>query len=195
MCRIGTSTRQRRIHGYAQPGGVMKKKLEHCTRTIMSNLDEKVEIIYRHQTLMSDYSSIPRDYGTGYLMSEVEAHTLGYIQEETGLTATRLAEITNRTKGTISQVVGKLEDQGLIYREVNPDNKREYRLFVTEEGLRFCIQHKAYDRERTLWIISELLHSCTPEEIDAFFKILLCRTEIFSRIVTHDKSELKKFDT
>lgn len=34
----------------------------------IDNLNEKVDAVYRHGTLQERYSSIPRDYGMGYLV-------------------------------------------------------------------------------------------------------------------------------
>ena len=49
--------------------------------------------------LFSLYRSIPRDYGMDVLMSEVDVHTLGYIQEHPGILAKQIAEMTYRSKG------------------------------------------------------------------------------------------------
>lgn len=164
----------------------------HNTQDVLASLDDKVDLLYRYQSIMGEYSSIPRDYGIGFLMSEVEAHTLGYIEQEEGLTSKRLAEITNRTKGTISQTVSALEKRELIYRQVNPDNKREQQLFVTEKGKQVCSQHRAYDREQTFNILNELSKTCTSEEIDAFFKVLYYRSQILSGITEREKKLYKQ---
>ena len=57
---------------------------------ILDSLDKKIDIVFRHQMLFSLYRSIPRDYGMDVLMSEVDVHTLGYIQEHPGILAYRL---------------------------------------------------------------------------------------------------------
>ncbi|OON90076.1 MarR family winged helix-turn-helix transcriptional regulator [Pyramidobacter sp. C12-8] len=154
----------------------------HETENVLASLDEKVETLYRYQSVMNCYSLILRDYGTGIAISEVEAHTLNYIQAEEGLTATRLAEITNRTKSSISQIVSRLEKQGMISRKVNLNNKREYRIFVTEMGRKTCEAHQSYDREGMLAQINYLLKNCTPKEIDGFFKVLRYRILWFKRV-------------
>lgn len=170
----------------------MEYSKTHNTQDVFASLDDKVELLYRYQSIMGEYSSIPHDYGIGFLMSEVEAHTLGYIEQEEGLTSKRLSEITNRTKGTISQTVSSLEKQELIYKQVNPDNKREQLLFVTEKGKWVCSQHRAYDREATFNILNELLKTCTSEEIDAFFKVLYYRSQILSGIMDREKKLYKQ---
>ncbi|MGN0838210.1 MAG: MarR family winged helix-turn-helix transcriptional regulator [Pyramidobacter sp.] len=148
----------------------------------LKNLDEKIDALYRYQSVMNCYSLMVRDYGTGITLSEVEAHTLNSIQQEEGLTSKRLAEISDRTKSSISQITSKLEKNGLIRREVNPENKREYRLYLTELGEKTCEAHRNYDREGMLSQVNYLLGHCTPEEIDSFFKVLQYRIGWFRRV-------------
>lgn len=146
-------------------------------------IDQAIYDIYRYQSVMDAYSSIPRSYGPGFQMTEVEAHTLGFIEKEEGMTSKRLCEITNRSKSTISHVVKFLEEKGLILKKQNPDNKREYYLYLTEKGRLFSDQHRAYDRITTYDIIEKLRKTCTEEEIATFLKVMNCRTEIFLSII------------
>jgi DNA-binding MarR family transcriptional regulator len=152
------------------------------TASILNNLDEKAEALYKYQSVMNCYSLIGHDYGTGVIMSEVEAHTLNYIEAEEGLTAKRLSEISDRTKSAISQIIAKLEKQGLIQRKVNPQNKREHWIYLTDLGKKTCDAHRSYDREGILSQINYLLKHCTPEEIDGFFKVLRYRINWFKRV-------------
>ncbi|MEE0955535.1 MAG: winged helix DNA-binding protein [Eubacterium sp.] len=149
------------------------------SRITVEMIDQAIADLYRYQSVMDAYSSIPRSYGPGFQMTEVEAHTLGYIEKEEGMTSKRLCEITNRSKSTISHVVKFLEEQELIYKRQNPDNKREYYLYLTEKGKLFSDQHRAYDRLTTYRIIEELKKTCSEDEITAFLKVMNCRTEIF----------------
>ena len=159
----------------------MSSEAEQGILKTLNDLNEKVDIIYKHQCLLADYSSTPRDYGTGYLMTEIEAHTLGFISNQYGITATQLALETNRTKGAVSQLISKLESKGLVERVNEPDNKRIYRIYLTEEGKRACEIHRAYDRANMLDMINKMLQECTAEDIESFFKVLKCRNKIFER--------------
>ncbi len=159
----------------------MSGKTAHSVRNTIDGLNEKVDIIYKHQCLLADYSATPRDYGTGYLMTEVEAHTLGFISDQYGITATQLARATNRTKGAVSQLISKLEEKGLVERVNEPENKRMYRIYLTEEGRRACDIHRAYDRANMLEMINKMLLECTMEDIESFFKVLKCRNRIFEK--------------
>jgi len=166
---------------YLVRGFYMSSVHKHNIQKTLEDLNEKVDIIYKHQSLLAEYSSTPRDYGTGYLMTEIEAHTLGFIMDQDGITVTQLAHNTNRTKGAISQLISKLESKGLVHRVNEPNNKRIYRLYLTEEGQRASEIHRAYDRTNMLIMINKMLRECTMEEIDSFFKVLSCRNRIFEK--------------
>ena len=165
----------------------MASKTNGSVQSALNNLNEKVDIIYKHQSLLSEYSSTPGDYGTGYLMTEVEAHTIGFIDDQCGITATELAEQTHRTKGAISQLIAKLEAKGLVRREAEETNKRTYRIYLTDEGKRACEIHRAYDRTQMLVMINDILQKCTLEEIDSFFKVLNRRNEIIEHQLREKK--------
>lgn len=159
----------------------MSAETEPSVLTALDNLNEKVDIIYKHQSLLADYSTTPRDYGTGYLMTEVEAHTLGFILDQEGITTTQLALNTHRTKGGVSKLISKLEDKGLVRRVNEPNNRRIYWLYPTAEGRRAGEIHRAYDRTHMLEMINKLLQDCTLEEIEAFFKVMTCRIRIIEK--------------
>lgn len=172
----------------------MSGKNINSVQNILDNLNEKVDIIYKHQTLLSDYSTTPRDYGTGYPMTEVEMHTLGYILDNDGLYASQLAIYTNRTKGAVSQLISKLEAKGLVSRINEPDNKRLYRLYLTKEGHRACEIHRAYDRTRMIEMINEISQYCTIDEIEAFFKVMKYRNVIFERKYEEKRTKKKNLE-
>ncbi len=159
----------------------MEQLLQRTEHTLVG-YDEKVELLYQYQSVMNSYSQILRDYGSGVMLSEVEAHTLNYIKWEEGLTATRLVEITGKTKSGISQILRRLEDHGLIRREVNDRNRREYHIYLTDLGHRTYHCHCNYDRTAVFSQIQYLLERCTPQEIDAFFKVLQLRIQWFKKV-------------
>lgn len=158
---------------------------------IFKNLDEKIDIVFRHQMLFSLYRSIPRDYDLGFFMSEVDIHTLGFIEGEPGIIAKKLSELTYRTKGTISAIVSRLEKDGFIEQRVNPENKSERNLYVTQKGAYVCKKHREYDRRVTYGYILKLLEFCTIEEINGFFKVSHYRSEFFEQVI---KEERKKYE-
>ena len=135
----------------------MEKEFENSgISEILDSLDKNIDIVFRHQMLFSLYRSIPRDYGMGVLMNEVDVHTLGYIQENPGILAKQIAEMTYRSKGTVSLSLSKLEEQGFLAQRVNPDKKSERNLYLTPAGEEVCRRHREYDRKTTCNYIMEL---------------------------------------
>ncbi|MBD2102636.1 MarR family winged helix-turn-helix transcriptional regulator [Leptolyngbya sp. FACHB-261] len=75
--------------------------------------------------------------------------TLGNTE---GMTMNKLAERTLVTKGTLTGIVDRLEEKGLVRREVPADNRRCFRIVLTAEGERVFAEvfplHVAYLKER-----------------------------------------------
>ncbi|MFT0787370.1 MarR family winged helix-turn-helix transcriptional regulator [Synechococcus sp. H55.10] len=69
-----------------------------------------------------------------------------------GLTMNILAQKTLVTKGTLTGIVDRLEQKGLVRREVPPENRRCFKIVLTEEGEKLFEQvfpvHVAYLKER-----------------------------------------------
>lgn len=165
------------------------QKITLSTDNLFSNLDHKIDTAFRNQLIMAIYQSIPRNYGQHVMLTEIEMHSLGYIQQEPGITAKKLGEIMYRTKGTISSIISRLEKEGFLTQEVNPANRREHRLYLTVKGNDACNQHISFDRQKTSEFIIYLSQYCTPEEIDGFFKVLQYRTEFFEKAIQSDKED------
>ena len=85
------------------------------------------------------------DYGTGEKFTSSIVHMLSYIVNNPGISVTRLARETGKTKGAISQTVRQLLDKGLLRKEDNPSNDRSIMLYATDEGMNLHNHHKAYD--------------------------------------------------
>jgi DNA-binding MarR family transcriptional regulator len=61
-----------------------------------------------------------------------------YVNEKIGRThginPTFLSKMQNVNKNTISSLISGLEDQGLIYREIDPEDRRAFRIMLTDAG-------------------------------------------------------------
>ena len=155
---------------------------------INENLDEKVDIVFRQQVLMSAYQSIPREYSPGFFMSEVEIHILGFIHKAPGITAKEICRKTYRSKGTISSILSHLEEEGFLEQRVNVNNQRERNLFLTDKGKEVHERHTVFDRRTTYDYISKASEFCTPEEINGFFKVTNFRNEYFEKVLEDERN-------
>lgn len=140
--------------------------------TLYEQLSFYTNRLYQFVIAYSDYINKSRDYGTGMLINMVEVHILTLIEDHPGTTVSGLAKEWRRTKSAISQTVKKLEAKGLVHRVRDKDDAKVFHLYTTDEGARLSTAHKLYDNMTILQAQNELLRTCTPEEINAFFKVL-----------------------
>ena len=78
---------------------------------------------------------------TKYLNSKIHELDLGHemrfimmIYDNPNISQDNLVNISGQSKASIAKSLKKLEDQGYIKREVNPDNRRKYMLKTTPKG-------------------------------------------------------------
>lgn len=56
------------------------------------------------------------------------------ISNHPGITQDNIAKVFQIDKGFIARIVKEMEDDELLYRTINPENRRKYNIFLTEEG-------------------------------------------------------------
>ena len=67
-------------------------------------------------------------------MSVAQQFALRMISRHPGLTMTELAEATLTSRSTVSEVVVRLADRGLVHREADELDRRRIRLTLTRAG-------------------------------------------------------------
>ena len=135
----------------------------------------------RYQQMSQDYYKTLRDYGTGELYTSTEVHMVTRIEENPGITASRIAEDTLRTKSAVSQMIAKLEAKDLVYREKDPNNGKQHFLYVTEKGNRLSQCHKIYDEKSSP--IEDLVNHFGMETIEVYANVVdyLIQTELLKK--------------
>ena len=128
----------------------------------------------RYQQLGIDRHKELHDYGTGELYTSTEVHMVTRIEENPGITAAKIAEITYRTKSAVSQMLTKLEAKGLIYKEKDPCNGKQQLLYVTPKGNHLSLCHKAYDEAQIGMPIQEVTDKFGIEAIENYLSISEC---------------------
>jgi DNA-binding MarR family transcriptional regulator len=84
------------------------------------------------------------------------------------ITPTDLSQSQNVSKNTISALLRGLEEQGLISRELDPDDRRIFRIRITPAG-RNLIRDTA--PQRVAWM-NQLVTQLTPEEQTQLIQLL-----------------------
>jgi DNA-binding MarR family transcriptional regulator len=88
--------------------------------------------------------------------------TLGTISREGPLTLGELAAIEQVAPPTVTKVVGKLEDQGLVVREADADDRRICRVSLSAGGARWM----AAERKRGRDWLGDQLHRLDGDDVD-----------------------------
>ncbi|WP_296783058.1 MarR family winged helix-turn-helix transcriptional regulator [uncultured Methanobrevibacter sp.] len=70
-----------------------------------------------------------------------------FIYDNPGCSQDDLVNMFGQSKGNIAKTLRKLEDQGFIQREVNPENRRKYMLNTTEKGRNLVPEYRKISKE------------------------------------------------
>lgn len=154
---------------------------EQETNVQYQELSVKAEYLYRFVNLFKASFHKPQDYA-GYSINMVEVHDLTYIDDHPGVSTSAIAQNTRRTRGAVSQVLTRLEKNGLIRRVRSPENSSMVQLYTTEAGKEISDAHKRHDVFMLNAMNNELRRHFSKEEIDCFFRILA----YLSVRMTHD---------
>jgi len=93
---------------------------------------------------------------------------LKVINEKPGITAKEILQQMDTDKATLSGVLARLERDQLVYREVNPKDKRVQNIYVTEGSEHLCSQVAVIEQA----CVSDMMAGISNEEVDIFVSIL-----------------------
>lgn len=113
-----------------------------------------------------------------------EVRAMIQIEKRASTNLTQLAQIVHRTKGAVSQMIVKLEKMGLVIKKINPENKSEIFLELTEEGREFCkYYHEAEEKIFRTYLdsldeFSEDEFKCADRLIDSLLNITVEKNRV-----------------
>ena len=103
-----------------------------------------------------------------FMLTPEQFFTLYFLYKEDGINQRQLARIALKDRPNITRILDILEKNNFVHREVDPNNRRIYKVFITEEG-----KKKA---ETILPLFIEVQNMAknglTDEEIDSLIRIL-----------------------
>ena len=111
-------------------------------------------------------------------LTQSQISALTSLELAGALTPRELAEAERVQPPTMTKIVAKLEDRGLVQRTPHPTDGRQVILAATERGREVFAEHR---RARDAWLTRRLA-ALTPEERDT----LHVAAEILNRIARHD---------
>ncbi len=98
----------------------MNKEMEECIG---------LQIKLTHNIMTTEHNKYLKDSG----ISSEQGLLLKMVYEEPGCTQTKLSESLQKDKTTITRMIDTLEKKGKLYRESCCDDRRVYKIYITDE--------------------------------------------------------------
>lgn len=129
---------------------------------IYESLGKYIAELYRHQQMMINNYLKPYNIGGGQYIFLLN------IYKYEGISQKDLSKLLHVDKTTTTKAINKLEKEGYVYRVKGLQDKRYYRLYLTEKGINFIPTLKD-----TLKSISKILKTGMSEtEFDEAIRLL-----------------------
>lgn len=94
------------------------------------------------------------------LLSMIEARTDQILQN--------IAIATGKNKSVVMRMIDSLEQKGLAKRTVNPDDRRENLLSITDKGCEVLSQYQQIEKR----LSNELLDGIPPQKVAQFLEVI-----------------------
>lgn len=125
-------------------------------------LGKYISILYRQGNAFLTKKYSKYNIGSGQYMFLIQ------LYGKDGLSQEELSSRLNIDKGTTARAIKKLEDEGYIIREIDEDDKRAYKIFLTEKAKEI--------REGFFKILGDwnniLTSGLTAEEVEIVLKLM-----------------------
>lgn len=125
---------------------------------------------------IKDFSIIHR---SGILLVESrneELHITGQvapylflIQERPGISQEDISRELRINKGAVARAIKKMVENGMVYREANPEDMRQYRIYPTEKLLEI---HEACEEKR-IKLEALMTEDICEEDLAVFERVLM----------------------
>lgn len=139
---------------------------------VFEKLNAFNQVVYDFVIRYNKYFYRSRVYHDGIALTMLEVHIVTDIAQSPGITSVELARKWDKTPSYLSQLLRKLEEEGLIYRTLNEQNRKYYNLYLTEKGQAVDLHHKEYDIHSILSTNQELLKVFTLDEIITMRRVM-----------------------
>ncbi len=93
---------------------------------------------------------------------------LNMIEERTDQILQNIAIATGKNKSVVMRMIDSLEQKGLAKRTVNPDDRRENLLSITDKGCEVLTQYQQIEKR----LSNELLDGIPPQKVAQFLEVI-----------------------
>lgn len=135
-----------------------------------------MDSLYSFSQISGINQNTPRTYGTEDILYMAEVHLIRDIAEHTGITVTQLAQLNNKSKSAISQMIDKLLHKGLVEKHQHPDSKRQIAIYLTERGETINQYHAKLDKHEYSKLLKYL-----PEYTEEDFQRIIYLLDLITK--------------
>lgn len=97
-----------------------------------------------------------------------DARVLQVVSNEPGITASEIRKIWNKSPAFMSRTLRKLEDQGLITREIDDDNRIYLKIYTTQKGDQVVKDLYSFEIKVMSTILRSINEKYSEEELEEF---------------------------
>ena len=90
------------------------------------------------------------------------------INQQEGIPATKIAPLLGLESRSLTRILKTMEEDGLIYRQADQQDKRSVRIFLTEKGL----QKREVSRQAVKQFNQKFREQIPAAELKIFFKVI-----------------------
>ncbi|GII24686.1 hypothetical protein Pme01_42830 [Planosporangium mesophilum] len=101
----------------------------------------------------------PDEAFAGHPVSLSQGFALHELDADTPLSQRELAERLRLDKSSVSRLAAEMERKGLLVRERDPNNQRQYRLRLTDKGRAIHVQMRTtFHKQYECWVTAMTQH-------------------------------------
>ena len=93
---------------------------------------------------------------------------LNMIEAQTDQILQNIAIATGKNKSVVMRMIDSLEEKGLAKRTVNPEDRRENLLSITDKGAEVVTQYQTIEKR----LSNDLLEGIPADEVATFFRVV-----------------------
>ena len=149
-------------------------------------MDQLLDVFDEGYSLVEEYDSFPHKYGT-VILYQTEAQALHEIGEKPGVTNHEIAESLRKSPSAISQIIRRLESKGWVEQVRDAENRRQYQLYLTEQGWVIFRDHDIFE-QRCLQRTIDNLHTFSDADLMTYIQIQAKMNETFRIDIQESKS-------
>ncbi|WP_037161811.1 MarR family winged helix-turn-helix transcriptional regulator [Rhodococcoides fascians] len=112
------------------------------------------------------FNRVIRSKGGGHLLTPTQLQALAHLDRVGPISARTLSDLERVTPQTVARTVASLEDDGLVSRQVDPEDGRAQLISITERGRGKLEADRGKRRE---WLAAALDRECTDVEQELLF--------------------------